>query len=433
MRWTTKLAAAALAALLTACSTTPTTVGRVVPFTTVVTYQGIPAEQRAPITILVSIDGFKPDYLTRGVTPNLSRLAATGVTGPMRPSFPSKTFPNHWTIVTGLRPDRNGITANKMEDKARPDEVFTMSSDDPFWWNEATPIWVDAEKAGIRTGTMFWPGSNVAIGGEKASKWPYEIKGGTRPSDWAQFNQVITEEARVLGVLDWVRRPAAIRPTFITTYFDTVDTAGHSFGPDDKRTTEAVAEVDKRIGQLIDGLAEMGQPANIVIVADHGMAATSTTRIVALDAVLAPGSYRVVENGPYATLEALPGQEAVVEKAFLGKHAHMECWRKGEIPQRFHYGRNPRIPPILCLAETGWEIKERAPTSQYSGGNHGFDNFAPEMTALFIANGPAFRAATIPAFDNVDVYPLLRRLLGLPQASGKDGSDVVFRDVLTGR
>ncbi|MDF7775056.1 alkaline phosphatase family protein [Sphingomonas sp. AOB5] len=425
MRWTTKLAAAALAALAAAC--TPATP----PPQTVAS---APVEQRAPITILISIDGFKPDYLNRGVTPNLSRLAAEGATGPMRPSFPSKTFPNHWTLVTGLRPDRNGITANKMEDKARPGEVFTMSSDDPFWWSEAAPIWVDAEKAGIRTGTLFWPGSNVAVGGEKADKWPYEIKGGTRPSDWAQFNQVLSGEQRVNGVLDWVRRPAAIRPKFITTYFDTVDTAGHSFGPDDKRTTDAVADVDKWVGQLVAGLAEMGQPANIVIVADHGMAATSTERTVALDAILAPAdTYRVVENGPYATLEAMPGKEAVVEQAFLGKKPHMECWRRGEIPERFHYGKNPRVPPILCLAETGWEIKEKAPTSQYKGGNHGFDNFAPEMLALFIAHGPAFRAATLPAFDNVDVYPLLRRLIGLPPVGGKDGTDAVFRDVLTGR
>jgi predicted AlkP superfamily pyrophosphatase or phosphodiesterase len=389
-----------------------------------------PAEVRAPITILISIDGFRPDYLDRGVTPNLSRLAATGATGPMRPSFPSKTFPNHWTIVTGLRPDRNGITANKMEDKARPGEVFTMATDDPFWWNEAMPIWVDAEQAGIRTGTMFWPGSNVAVGGQKASDWPYEISGGTRPSDWAQFNQVISGDQRVLGVLDWVRRPAAIRPKFITTYFDTVDTAGHRWGPTDPHTTEAVAEVDRWIGQLIDGLATMNQPANIVIVADHGMAATSSTRVVALDAILAPGSYRVVENGPYATIEPAAGKQALVEKAFLGRRPHIECWRKAEIPERFHYGRNPRIPPILCLAETGWAIMEKAPTGSFSGGNHGYDNFAPDMEALFIANGPAFRAAKLPAFDNVDVYPLLRDLIGLPPVAGKDGSDSVFRGAM---
>src|SRR5690606_17571215 len=150
-----------------------------------------------------------------GVTPNLSRLAAQGVSAPMRPSFPSKTFPNHWTLVTGLRPDRHGITANRIEDPKRPDEVFNMSNDDPFWWNTAEPSWVDAEKAGIRTATQFWPGSNVAIGGHKEKPTDWEAIGGRRPSDWSQFNQSITGEQRVNGILDWVRRPAAIRPRFL--------------------------------------------------------------------------------------------------------------------------------------------------------------------------------------------------------------------------
>ena len=422
MRWYSKLAAAALAAILQACATAP--VAAPPPASAPA------AEARAPVTILISIDGFRADYLARGVTPNLSRLAATGVTAPMHPSFPSKTFPNHWTIVTGLYPDHHGITANKMEDASRPGEVFTMANDDPFWWNAADPIWVDAEKAGIRTATLFWPGSNVAIGGKKASEWPYEIEGGTRPSDWAQFNQAVTGEQRVNGVLDWLRRPAAIRPKLVTLYFDTVDSAGHSYGPDDPRTTQAAAAVDKLIGMLADGLAALRQPANLVIVADHGMAETRSDRTIVLGQLAAPDAYHLVETGPYAGLTPLPGKEAAVEKALLGRHAHFECWRKSEIPARFHYGSNPRIPAILCLADIGWQIAEKPPTSRGVGGNHGYDNRAPEMTALFIASGPAFRPATLPAFENVDVYPLLRDLIGLPPKAGIDGTDAPFRDVL---
>ena len=419
MRWTSKLVTAALAALLPLCAIAPAPAAA-----------QTAAKKKAPVTILISIDGFKPDYLTRGVTPNLSRLAAKGVTASMRPSFPSKTFPNHWTLVTGLRPDRHGITANKFEDPARPKEVFTMSSDDPFWWNAADPIWVDAEKAGIRTGTLFWPGSNVPVGGTKDSEWPYTITGGTRPSDWAQFNQVISGEQRVNGAIDWLRRPKAIRPRFLTLYFDTVDTAGHTYGPDDRRTTDAVAEVDRLIGDLLKGLTGLGQPANLVIVADHGMAQTSSERVVLVTDYVAKDDYRMVENGPYATFIATPDKEAAVEKALLGKHPHFECWRKSEIPARFHYGNNIRIPPIFCLAETGWEIKDRAPDKPELGGTHGYDNEAPEMAALFIASGPAFRVAKLPAFDNVDVYPLLRDLLGLPAAPGKDGTDAPFRGVM---
>ncbi len=418
MRWYSKVSAAVLAALLQACATAPAIAPVPAPAA---------AEARPPVTILVSIDGFRSDYLARGVTPVLSRLATTGLTGVMHPSFPSKTFPNHWTLVTGLRPDRHGITANKMEDAARPGETFTMATDDPFWWNEATPIWVDAEKAGIRTATMFWPGSNVAVGGARAAKWPNDITGGVRPEDWAQFNQVISGEQRVNGVLDWLRRPVAIRPKFVTLYFDTVDTAGHTYGPDDGHTTQAAADVDRSIGLLVDGLATMHQPVNFVIVADHGMAQTSSARTALLPQELAATSYHLVESGPYASLTPLPGHEGEVEKAVLGKHDHYECWRKAEIPARFHYGSNPRIPAIFCLADIGWTVTDKAPGGNFTGGNHGYDNLAPEMNALFVANGPAFRPARIAAFDNVDIYPLLRDLLGLSAASGVDGDDAPFR------
>lgn len=429
MRWYSKIAAAALAAILQACATAPVAAPPpAMPAATAAV--PAPAEPRPPVTILISIDGFRPDYLDRGVTPNLSRLAAGGVTAPMHPSFPSKTFPNHWTLVTGLYPDHHGITANKMEDTARPKEVFTMATDDPFWWGAAEPIWVDAEKAGIRSGTEFWPGSNVAIGGVKTAERHSRIEGGTRPSDWAQFNQVITGEQRVNTVLDWLRRPAAIRPKLVTLYFDTVDSAGHDYGPTDRRTTDAAAAVDKLIGMLTDGLVALDQPANLVIVSDHGMAQTSGKRAIPLGKFLRAGSYHLVEAGPYMSLTPLPGHEATVEKALLGKHEHFECWRKADIPARFHYGTNPRIPAILCLAETGWQIGDKDIDPEQEGGNHGYDNMSDDMTALFIANGPAFRPAKLPAFTNVDVYPLLRNLIGLPPKPGIDGTDAPFRDVL---
>ncbi|WP_034160467.1 alkaline phosphatase family protein [Sphingomonas sp. ERG5] len=412
MHWTSRIIAALLCVALQACVTAPANTPA----------PPVAAEVRAPVTILVSIDGFRPDYLTRGVTPVLSRLAAEGVTAPMRPSFPSKTFPNHYTLVTGLRPDHNGIVANMMEDAARPGETFTMATDDPFWWNQAEPLWVTADKAGIRTATMFWPGSNVPVGGTRAAKWPNAITGGARPDDWQQFNQAVSGHQRVNAVIDWLRRPAAIRPRFVTLYFDTVDTAGHLYGPDDPRITKAVGEIDATIGELVDGLKALGQPANLIIVADHGMAATSSERVVALDKVADPADYRIVEYGPYASLAAIPGHEAALEQRLLAPHAHMQCWRKADIPARFAYGRNPRVPPYLCLAETGWLINKSAPTEASGGGTHGYDNADPAMAALFIANGPAFaRGHTPPAFDNVDIQPLLAATLGITAPKG-DGS-----------
>jgi predicted AlkP superfamily pyrophosphatase or phosphodiesterase len=419
MRWYSKLAAALLAASLQACVTAPLGTP-------------LPAEVREPVTILVSIDGFRADYLDRGITPNLAALAAAGVQAAMRPSFPTKTYPNHWALVTGLRPDRNGIVANRMEDPARPGQVFTMVVDDPFWWNAAPPIWIDAEKAGIRTGTQFWPGSNVAFGGTKDKPSDWKAHGGSRPSDWTQFNQSISNDQRVDGIIDWLRRPAATRPRFLTLYFDLVDSAGHDFGPDAAETNAAVAAVDAQIGRLRAGLQALGQPANLVVVADHGMAAIANDRVVPLDTMLDAADYKAIEDGPYASLNALPGREAALEARLLTRHEHMQCWRKTEIPARFHYGTNPRVPAYLCLADVGWTIRLRQPDPNWvaKGGNHGWDNRAPEMAALFVASGPGIAPrGKLAPFDNVDIHPLLRRLIGLPRAEGVDGKDATWDGV----
>ena len=391
-------------------------------------------EQRAPVTILISIDGFRTDYLSRGLTPRLSALAQAGVTGPMLPAFPSKTFPNHWTLVTGLVPDRHGIVANKMEDAGRPGETFTMATDDPFWWNTAEPIWVTAERAGIRTGTVSWPGSNVAWGGTLTKGQNHDQPvGGIRPRDWAQFNIALAGGQRVDTVIDWLRRPAATRPRFVTLYFDTVDTAGHEGGPDSPQVNAALGEVDGWIGQLVDGLTGLGQPANLVIVADHGMAATSSARTIALDQVANPADYRVLETGPYASFYPVPGHAAALARALGRPHPHMTCWPKAAIPARFRYGTNPRIPPWFCLAEIGWITVKTAPTKAESGGNHGYDNAAVEMRALFIGSGPVFRAGVkLRPFPNTDVAPLLRDVLGLPVGAGLDGDDAPFRGTLRG-
>ncbi len=412
MRFTTRLFALFLAAGLQACVTPPVQGPK--PAATAV------VEAKAPVTILVSIDGFKPDYLTRGVTPNLNALADAGITAAMRPSFPSITFPNHYTLVTGLRPDRSGVVGNRMEDARRPGQVFTMATDDPFWWTQAEPIWVTAEKAGIRTATMFWPGSNVDFG-------------GVRPSDWQQFAQAVSSGQRVDAIIDWLRRPPATRPKFLTLYFDVVDSAGHKYGPDDANTTKVVGEVDHQIGRLRAELAALGQPANLVIVADHGMAAISADRVIRLDRLLPTGSFTSISDGPYAGITPVAGHEDAVAKLLLAPREHVSCWRKSEIPARLHYGTNPRVPPFICLAETGWLALTRDPPADHppSGGAHGFDVDAPEMAALFIASGPAIKPmGRLASFDNVAVAPLLRDLIGLPPATGGDGDDAPFRAAL---
>ncbi len=365
------------------------------------------APRPAPLTILISIDGFRADYLDRGVTPHLSVFAADGARGAMRPSFPSKTFPNHYTLVTGLRPDRHGIVDNLMEDPQIPGVTFRMSNKaavvDAQWWSDGTPIWVSAERAGITTATMFWPGSEAAIQ-------------GVRPSYWAPFNQALPAVARVEQVLSWLDLPVNQRPALITLYFDEVDTAGHLGGPDSVMVEEALAKTDAAIAGLSAGLAARGLAANLVIVADHGMASTGPQRAIYLEDILPDGAARTLALGAFMSAYPRSGREAEAERALLKPHAHMKCWRKGEIPERYHFGAHRRVPPIFCLPDTGWEITTRpwAARRPISPGNHGFDPFAPEMRAVFIGSGPSFRkGVTLPVFDNVDVYPLLARLVGV--------------------
>lgn len=370
-------------------------------------------EAQRPVTVLVGIDGFRADYLGRGVTPRLAALAKEGVTGPMRPSFPTKTFPNHYALVTGKRPDRNGIVGNSMIDPRRPGVMFSLGNEkqalDPFWWSEAEPLWITAEKAGLRTATMFWPGSEVSFDGR-------------RPADWMRYDKNVTNVQRVNTLLDWLRRPAAIRPAFATIYFDTVDTAGHEFGPDSAEVDAALAEVDARIGELVDGAAKLGVPLNLVVVADHGMRATDDARVIQLDDLIDRASYIAVETGPYAAIEPVTGTDDRVAKALLVPHAHMTCTRKEDLPERLHWGRNPRVAAIICIAEAGWTILSGTPAYPVKGGAHGYDNADPEMLALFIARGPAFaRGASLPVFDNVAVTALLRAALGLPEDAEADG------------
>lgn len=379
-----------------------------------------PEEPAAPgLVVLVSIDGFRPDYLQRGMTPTLSKLAAEGVRAEsMRPSFPSLTFPNHYTVVTGLRPDHHGVVNNAMEDPGHPGVTFTLSNrvvnSQPHWWNDAAPIWVSAERQGVRTATMFWPGSEV------------EIR-GVRPRDWVVFDQAMPSAARVDRALSWLDRPAAERPRFLTLYFDIVDTAGHQHGPDSAETNAALAETDAAMKRFMDGLATrgFGATANIVVTSDHGMAPVSPDRMVDMDAIIAPTLVRYAWHpGPIAGLEPAAGQTMDVLTPVLGRHGHVECWKKETLPARFHFGSHRRVPPVVCMADTGWTLNSSARQRSYPvrGGAHGYDPEDPLMGALFIAHGPAFKqGVVVPAFDNVHVYPQLADLLGVkPEASDGD-------------
>jgi predicted AlkP superfamily pyrophosphatase or phosphodiesterase len=334
----------------------------------------------------------------------------------MRPSFPSLTYPNHYALVTGRRPDRSGVVNNIMEDPAMPGVLFTMANraavQDGRWWEEAEPIWITAERGGVRTAPVFWPGSEAPIH-------------GLRPSRWAPFQQSVPSNARVDALLALFDAPAAERPGFATLYFDVVDTQGHHTGPDSPELDRVLGEVDAAIARLAEGLKARGlyDQVNLLLVADHGMAPIDPSLRLIADDWAPPEVAGLVNAGEAVGFAPRPGREAEAEALLLSPHRGAQCWRKGELPARFHYGRNPRVPPIVCLADLGGYIIGREAEARRTGpldrGAHGYDPEAPEMRALFLARGPAFRpGARIAPFDNISVYPLLTRLLGVKPEAG---------------
>jgi predicted AlkP superfamily pyrophosphatase or phosphodiesterase len=255
---------------------------------------------------------------------------------------------------------------------------------------------VTAQKAGLKTINVFWPGSETPIH-------------GVSPDRWKVFDQKITAEQRVDQALDWIK---ADKPAYSAIYFDDADTAGHTFGPDSQEASQAIARLDAAVARLLAGLKAQGLEGkvDILIVADHGMLLAPNR--VDLDQIT-KGSARIVAGGGTAMLEPVVGREAEANALLVGRHQHMTCWRKEHVPPRYHYGTNPRIAGIVCLGDSGWYLTTTG--SLPSKGQHGFDPTLDQMGAVFVAWGPSFKTgATIDVLDNVDVYPLAMKLLGLP-------------------
>lgn len=359
--------------------------------------------------LLISIDGLRADYLDLGLTPNLTRMARDGVRAQwLIPSYPSLTFPNHYTLVTGLRPDHHGIVHNTMRDDALGG--FKLSDREAVgngaWWG-GEPLWVTAENAGLATATLSWPGSEAPIG-------------GVQPTRWQPYDGNVPYEARVDQVVGWMAEAESTRPRFATLYFEDLDEESHSFGPDSPQARHALSQADAAIGRLLQGLQsrEVLDEVNIVLVSDHGMAAVPPGQYVAVEDMVDPADAQNVTAGQSVGFAPLPGRTQAAEAQLLGRHDHYECWRKQEMPARWHYGTHPRVPPIVCQMDVGWDALKQAALDKYprtaTRGSHGFDPQSEAMRAIFIARGPAFRQGLVlPPFDNVDVYPLLARLVGV--------------------
>ncbi len=391
--------------------------------------------EHAPQLLLVSIDGFRWDFLERTETPHLDRLAEVGVRARrLIPSFPSKTFPNHYTLVTGLYPGHHGLVANNMWDPEFS-ALYTLGRRDEVAngrWYGGEPIWVAAERRGLRTSPYFWPGSVAEIG-------------GLRPTWVDPYDGDVPNRARIDLVLDRLALDPARRASFATLYFSLIDDAAHRYDPD--RAPEVAAAIrtaDDLVGYLLEGLERRGLAGSdetsgapgidLILVSDHGMAANAPERAILLDRLVDIETANVIDWNPVAAFWPAPEAVEQIYAALHGAHPHLSVYRREEIPDRFHYRDHQRIPPILGIADEGWVVTtsqelENNP-GRFPGGSHGYDNELISMGALFLAAGPSFRSgAVVEPLRNVHVYELMCHILGLPPTAN-DGDLAAVRHLL---
>ena len=401
---------AALACLLAACRPAP------------------PPKQA--IVILVSIDGWRWDYLDKYEAPTVAKLAADGVRADgLIAQFPSKTFPNHYTIVTGLRLANHGIISNNMRAADVPGE-FSMSNravlSDSRWWG-GEPIWNTLERQGGIASAMFWPGSEAAINGRHATYWmPYD-------DDMSQAD-------RVGKILEWLKLPDDRRPTLLTLYYAEVDTSGHRYGPESDEVHAAIRGVDQSLGQLVAGVRELrlDDRVHYVLVSDHGMSEVTRDRAIVLDDYIDVAAADVVDWSPVLGLSPKDGNVDRMYAALKGKHPRLVVYRRDELPAVYGLTGHPRLPAIIGIADDGWQIVSRMDTARWrepgsrsgTGGQHGYDARLKSMQGLFVASGPRVASGVrVAAFENIHVYDFMCALLGITPANN-DGDPAVTRDML---
>jgi predicted AlkP superfamily pyrophosphatase or phosphodiesterase len=370
--------------------------------------------------VLIGLDAFRWDYIDRPAAVNLRRLAARGSRAErLVPAFPTKTYPNFYTLVTGLTTEHHGIVANTMHDSAYG---WFRTGNDPAVrdsrWFGGEPIWVTAEKAGLKTAIYFWPGDES------------EIK-GVRPTWFAGYHGAVSRADRVHRVLEWLGMPAATRPRLVTVYFEDVDGASHDAGPAGARTDSAIARVDSAVGAIVDGIERLGRTGevDVVVVSDHGMAPSGPDRVIALDDFVSLDSVEVIDWNPVAMIRPRAGKMEYAYRRLRGAHPNLQVYRKAEVPARFRFSNSSRITPIVAIADEGWTITSRrqlAADPKVSLGTHGYDNALLSMGATLIAAGPHVRSgAVLPPLGNVHVYPLLAALLGVTPAPTDGATDSI--------
>ncbi|HTD54398.1 MAG TPA: ectonucleotide pyrophosphatase/phosphodiesterase [Silvibacterium sp.] len=381
-----------------------------------------PEQQQKHYVVMVSLDGFRYDYAKKYGAKHILAIGAKGASAPegMIPAFPSLTFPNHYTLVTGLYPEHHGIVANSFYD---PDRKQTYSYRDAKTvtdgsWYGGVPLWSLAEKQGMRSACFFWPGSEAIIAGE-------------RPSYYLHFDNKIDDDKRIDQVIAWLKLPAEQRPHFITLYYANVDHAGHEHGPNSPQVAEAVKHVDELIGRLEKELDDLHLPVDLIVLADHGMEKVQGDWIT-LDKYVPLDGVQTVGSLLYPQTEA----DAVrIYKKLRAADAGFLVYRRAQVPAELHYNSNPREGDPIVIPKGATLIRATAPPEGQNGflpvGEHGYNPYEmATMRAFFAAEGPDIRrGATLKPFENVNVFPMVVKILGL-ESPKVDGSANVLSGIL---
>ncbi len=378
-----------------------------------------PEQQDKPYLILLSFDGFKPEYLDRLDLPNFRRVVQRGVRAQaLVPVFPTLTFPNHYSVVTGLTAERHGIVGNSFYDPRR-NATYSFRDEKSVTdgtWYRGEPIWVTAETQGLVAACFFWPGSEAAIK-------------GVRPTIWNKYDGGVANEARVRTVLEWLRMPPERRPHVITLYFSELDSTSHHNALESPAIARAAESLDRTLGVLLDGIEALPikDRVYLILTSDHGMANTSAAQTIMLSSLIDPTDVRIGFTGPVVSLHVSGGQHAAqrVRDRINERLKHGRAYLRADVPARFRYRTDPRIGDVLIVLDESWTISNMPPLTgiiRERWGMHGWDPALPSMHALFVIAGPEMPGGVaIGPVDAIDVYPLMTELLGLQSASGIDG------------
>ena len=384
------------------------------------------SEVPAPV-LLISLDGFRWDYCELYVaeTPNLRRLRAEGasVRG-LIPMFPSNTFPNHYSIATGLRPSHHGIINNRFFD-ASTGSFFIYnqpaSNHDVRWWG-GEPVWITAVRQGRASACYFWSGSEAEIG-------------GLRPTFWKPYDYSVAFEDRLTELMNWLKLPVQERPAVITFYLEEANSVGHAAGPGSLELGQAIKKLDAQVGAILARAEAELIALNVVVVSDHGMAALSVDRVVILDDYVDLDTVQIDFEGPVAGLRPNDGDVGALMVKLAKLPAHVKAYRVEELPAHLAVTPNPRQPPVWILVDEGWHLQRRSwfetKKAAYPKGEHGYDPAFKSMQGILVVHGPAFRAdgGCIGPVENIHVYNLLCAAAGLRPAIN-DGDDRLVRTLL---